>query len=76
MLPAVCTKKVEEIPDAASCVHKEGRRNNISMTLSKKVRENFLEISDEIYSLISSIHLQDVRIAFQCIPIPFFIQAR
>ena len=53
MLPAVCTKKVKEIPDDASCVHKEGRRNNISMTLSKKNREKFLEISDEIYSLIS-----------------------
>ena len=53
MLPAVCTKKVEEIPDAASCAHKEGRRNNISLTLSKKIGRSFLEISDEIYSLIS-----------------------
>jgi hypothetical protein len=40
MLPAVCTKKVEKIPDAASCVHKEGGRNNILMTPSKKIRRS------------------------------------
>ena len=63
MLPAVCTKKVEGVV--------------FGDTIKKKSGEVFGNQWWNIqFDIPCSIHLQDVRIAFQWIPIPFLVQSR